>query len=664
MWHFGEPENGVLLVRIDRQGRPVNSFSLDTMAELHELARFVQGRDDIEAVVFQSGKPRNFIAGADLYEIRNNLNYEATLKMSQVGQAAFQAIADLSATTVALISGVVLGGGLEFAMACDYRIAADDPGTRLGLPEVDLGLMPGWGATVRTPQLIGYEAALGMLLTGNSLSPAEALDAGLVDQVVALDELAEAGLSAAARRAVSQPRDRDKDTDLDALLDQAEREQRQQTRDRYPAPMRIIRVLKNGLNATEEEKYQLEADGIAQLAADPVTSELIRLFFMKEASKKPPAHVKEAAKAFSLRSVGVVSDCEFGEEIASLFARQGIDTVLAALKDPESGSAAPSFEHLRRTRDVLDLADVSIAIECVVDDLEFERGLFQSMGTVVHPDAAIASTSASFLLREQTEGVPNPERLIGLRFFRPVESVSLLEIVQIEETGAEALGAAYSIARTLGRHTVLVQDSPGFVVNRVLLPYLIEAGYLLGELDDPSEVERIALDFGMSVGPLAATDAVGLQVAKEIGRRMTKELTEILSPSPVWRAVLDAEEGDGRLLDGEGRLSAPAVAAIERLAEERTEPLVTDPIQRMVYPMINAGAMCLAEGVVGSADAIDLALVLGGGFPAFRGGPMRYGETVGLSAVVEALKELSEGRPRLTPSDALLEYAESGAFPR
>ncbi len=659
MWQYDEPENGILQVRIDRDGRPVNSFSIETMNSLRDVATFVAGRDDITTVIFSSGKRGNFIAGADLYEIRENATYDATLKMSRNGHSAFQAIEELQATTIAVIHGVALGGGLEFAMACDYRIAADDTRTLLGLPEVFLGLMPGWGATVRAPRLVGYERAIDMLLGGGNLQPAEALEAGLVDAVVPVDDLEKTALQF-AKKPPEVNRDRKVNPDVvRAHLLEAENRQTAAAGSNYPAPLKMIEVLRNGLDKDEEQKYELEADGISTLAPLPSTKQLIRLFFLKEASKKPPADIKEAAKAFELKSVGIIADNDYGESIASLFFNAGVKTELAQLGEPNTGAALPSHEKLKRTGDVQDLGDVSVIIEAIVDDLEAEQGLFMSLGTIVHPDAPIASTSASFLLKEQGEGLVAAERLIGLRFFSPVEQTSLIEIVRQPETAFEALGAAYSISRRLGRNPVVVNDSPGFLVNRLLLPYLTEAGYLLTELDDPTEITRATNEFGMTPSPFELLDTIGLRVITAIKERLHKNLKVHLPASPLWMAIRDSADPNMRFLDDNGELNTEVLAIRDHLREASpNQPAAPKSIiNRLVFPMINAGACCLAEGVVSSEDEIDLAMMLAGSFPTFRGGPMQYGRAGGLQTVVDALTEMSEGRPRLEPSESLRNLA-------
>lgn len=663
MWQYNEPEQGVLQVSIDRDGKPVNSFSIETMNSLRDVATFVASRPEVKTVIFQSGKPNNFIAGADLYEIRENATFDATMKMSRNGHSAFQAVEELEATTIAVIHGVALGGGLEFAMCCDYRIAADDPRTLLGLPEVFLGLMPGWGATVRLPRLVGFEVAIDMLLTGKNLSPQEALDVGLVDRVVPPDNLQRTALALSAELPTIERAGPVVVKDVQQLLAAAEAEQLAVTQGNYPAPLKMIEVLRVGVECERGEKYDLEANGIATLAPHPVTAELIRLFFLKEASKKPPAEIRDAAKAFQLKSVGIVGDGAYGETIASLCAATGIKTQLAHLGETDAKTAAPSFDNLERTSDFHDLGDVSVVIEAIVDDLDAERGLFQSLGTVVHPEATIASTSASFVLQEQADGVPHPERLIGLRFFTPVNEIPLVEIVHRENTSSESLAAAYAIARRLGKHTVLVNDSPGFLVNRLLMPYLTEAGYLLTELDDPTVVEREVSEFGMTQGPLYITDILGLRVAAAISKRLHKELREHLPASSLWLTIRDSDQPEMPFLGDDGQLSAEVLAVIARLRAD--VPAVEAPpcmVKRLIYPMINAGASCLAEGVVSSADEIDLAMILAGGFPAFRGGPMAYGERTGLQNIVNDLRTMSESRPHLAPGDPLVAFAEKGSF--
>lgn len=656
MWQYDEPEEGVLVVRIDREGRPVNSLSIETMNGLRDVAQFVASRPEIRIVLFESAKRGNFIAGADLYEIRENATFDATLKMSRNGQSAFQAIEELQATTVAVVNGVALGGGLEFAMACDYRVAADDARTFFGLPEVHLGLMPGFGATVRAPRLVGLERGMEMLLDGNHLSAATALEYGLVDRVTDAGNLRSAALDLAEN---GTPRKVEMVSPSKATALLAGLRQREQERSRchYPSPLKMIEAMAEGLGKSEEERYELEANGIATLAPDPVTHQLIRLFFMKEAAKKPPADLKEAAKAFELKRVGVVADGAFGESIAGLVAGRGLHTHVAQLGEVDADCAAASFVNVDRGSDLSDVAEANLVLETIPDDLEEERGMFQQLGIVVHPEAIIASTSGSFLLKEQAEGLPQPERLVGIRFCEPLKPGSVLEIVRSPQTSDAALGAAYALARKLGMHTVLVQDSPGFLINRLLLPYLVEAAEMLVSLSDVAAIEQAMSDFGMERSPFVLTDEIGLPVIASILKRLQTEADDHIPMPALWRTMLDS--GDPTLTDADGVLRLETVAAAEKIrgagpdgAELDSETLVA----QLVYPMVNAGAKCLAKGVVGTEDEIDLAMILTGGFPAFRGGPMQFARTIGVQHVIEQLTELAKGSSRLAPSHALADW--------
>jgi len=656
MWQYDEPEDGVLTVRIDREGRPVNSFSIETMNQLRDVAQFVAARDDIRVVLFESTKRGNFIAGADLYEIRENATFEATLKMARNGQSAFQAIEELEATTVALINGVALGGGLEFAMACDFRVAADDARTFLGLPEVDLGLMPGFGATVRAPRLVGLERAMEMLLDGSSLTAADARECGLVDRVAKAEELRTIALELAE---TGSPRQADQParTVAIALLKRFQQREQDRSRGSYPSPVKMIEVMVEGLGKPDDVKYELEAYGIATLAPDPVTHQLIRLFFLKEAGKKPPAELKDAAKAFELKRVGVVADGSFGERIAATLASHSIHTQLAQLGAVDAESSAASFESLDRGSDLSDVAEASIVIEAIPDDLEAERGMFQQLGIVLHPEAVIASTSGAFLLKEQTEGLPEPERLVGLRFCEPVETGALVEIVRSSVTSDAAIGAAYSLARKLGRHTVLVDDSPGFLVNRMLLPYLAEAAEVLTWLEDGDAVEQAMSAFGMDRSPFALTDEIGLSMISSIQKRLQTETDEHILVPALWRAMLDS--GTTTMTDEDGKLRSETLAAAAKIRSDMSGEVQIDENQlvaQLVYPMINTGARCLAAGVIGTSDEIDLSMILAGGFPAFRGGPMQFARTVGVSQVVRDLNELSKTAARLAPCQALVDW--------
>lgn len=704
MWHYGEADDGILRVTIDCRERPVNVFFRAALEELRELIRAIRNDSSIRGVLFQSGKPGVFIAGADITEFENLTDTDAARDVSEFGQTVFRELEELRVPTVALIAGACLGGGLEFAMACTYRVASDHEKTKIGLPEVQLGLLPGWGGTVRLPQLIGLVNALPLILSGRQLGGFQARSKGIVHETVPAEALRSVGekilrthfeqgsarglfrrsKTPGWRKAIENSR-----FVKNYALKKAESEVQFKTHGHYPAPLAIIRTLRKQLASGTKQSFDIERDEVANLAADPVTRECIRLFFLQEGARKPPQELTVAPRPDELNQAVVLGAGAMGAGIALLFARKdvavrlkdinedcvsrGVQTTRKLLgKDVKrrkltKRQAEQVSDRLSPTVDYRGLKHADIAIEAVLEKVEIKRQVFCELAEAAHSETVLATNTSSLLVSDIARGVPNPERVVGLHFFNPPHRMPLVEVIHTRETSPEALAVAFAAVQRLGKTPVVVGDCAGFLVNRLLGPYMNEAGFLLSELDDPMEIDRAAVAFGMPMGPLALSDLVGLEVANHVAGNLFQAYGDRMKPAPIWHALNEQPVGNGEkpklLVEGEKQLSPNVLQHIRGMQTAGRRSHSNDEIaERLIFPVINEAARCLDEGIARNADDIDLAMVFGTGFAPFRGGPMRYAESIGLSSVVETLERMSETLPHLTPSDALKRFAAMGSF--
>lgn len=708
MWHHGETRDGILRVTINRKDKPVNALSRAVMEELRDLVHMVRNDNSIRGVLFQSGKPGVFIAGADITEFEDLTDEDAARETSEFGQGIFQELEDLRVPTVALIDGACLGGGLEFALACTYRVASTHEKTKLGLPEVQLGLLPGWGGTVRLPKLIGLVNAMPLILSGKQLGGFQARSKGLVGDVVppeALDTVGEKilkthfefGSAKGLFRKPKQPGWQRAIANSGMVKKYALKKAMQQvmskTQGLYPAPLMILDTFHKQMATDDRGGYQIEANAIASLAGSPVTRECIRLFFLSEEAKKPPEELTANCDSKQLQQAAVIGAGAMGAGIALLLARKGIATRLKDIKPEFVANGVKTVRKLlgkdvkRRklskrqaemvadrispTVDYCGLKHADVVIEAVLEDMDIKRKVFQELAAASSPETVLATNTSSLLVSDVAETTPHPERVVGLHFFNPPHQMMLVEVIHTPQTSPEALAKAFAVVQRLGKIPVVVGDCAGFLVNRLLAPYMNEAGFLLGELSDPMQIDRAAVDFGMPMGPLALSDLVGLDVAAHVAENMHAAYGDRMKQAPVWGRLKELKS-DGQakptLLDKKTQQLRPTVASIVAELRREAGQSVSGPsspkeiIERLVYPVVNEAARCLDEGIARNADDIDLAMVFGTGFAPFRGGPLQFAQSQGLGTVVEALDRMAVTHPHLAPSDALRRFAEQGSF--
>ncbi len=695
MWHAGEPQDGVLWVEINWKERPVNALSRDALNELSELIGHIRSDSTLTGVVFKSGKSGNFIAGADVTEFQKLRSPEEARQFVLQGQQIFDDLASLKVPTIALISGACLGGGLEFALACRYRIADYSRKTQIGLPEVMLGIVPGWGGTLRLPKAIGFADAVPLLLTGRALNGRQAARKGLVNDAVpteALDHVARTLLATGGRNV--RPR---KSGMVAGLIDrlgplkklvlwQATKQVLKTTHGHYPAPFEIIDVLRAGIGRSTEEHLALVRDANVRLGQKPVTRELVRLFFLSEGAKKVPESLGVTIEADSIEHAAVIGAGAMGAGIALLAARRGVWT---RLKDINSEFVARGMKNLRKlvstdikrrritavegtealdhlspATDYRGLKQADVIVEAVVEELDVKHQVFTDLAAATGPGCALATNTSSLTVAAIAAGTPDPSRVVGLHFFNPPHQMPLVEVVRGPQSNPQMVAKAAALAARIGKTLVLVGDCAGFLVNRILAPYMNEAGHLVAEVEDPLEIDRAAIEFGMPMGPLALIDLVGLGVSSHVSENLRAAYGERMEPAPIWQALRNSTDaskvGGMKVIEKTwtGKRLNPAVqAAASRTATKKVILSHEEIIQRLVYPLINEAARCLDERIVEKADDIDLAMVFGTGFAPFRGGPLRYADSVGVPKIVQTLDTLAKASPRFTPCDRLRRMA-------
>jgi 3-hydroxyacyl-CoA dehydrogenase/enoyl-CoA hydratase/3-hydroxybutyryl-CoA epimerase len=696
-------EDGVAVVTLDTPGAAVNVISQAVKQELLAALDTLEHDDAVRSVAFFSGKRDNFIAGADIDEFVQLDSASAAERLSTEGQAMLDRVAAFPKPIVAGIHGSCLGGGLEFALACRYRVATDHPKTQLGLPEIQLGILPGAGGCQRLPRLIGVRAALDIILAGKSERAQKAFRLGIVDELVPPSILQDVTI-AAARRLIDQPtvRRRRKTGLMGWLLDgnplgrmvvyrAARKQVLKTTLGNYPAPLAALEAVEHGMRHGMRAGLQREAQLFGSLAVTDVSRNLVRLFFATTALKKDPGVSGTAAppKPAEVTRLGIIGSGFMGSGIAGTAVVQAaVDVRLkdAELKRVGGGLAAARAivdERLRRRRitrfeharlvallsggtDYAGFGAASLVIEAVFEDLAVKQQVLRECEAVLPAQAVFASNTSTIPIARIAEAAKRPEQVIGMHFFSPVARMPLLEVIPAARTAPGTIMTAVGFGRRMGKTVIVVRDAPGFWINRILAPYMNEAGYLLLTGVGIEEIDRAMVQYGFPVGPITLLDEVGLDVAQHASGVLQAAFGERFVCAP----TLDALVKDGRLGRKSGRgfftyhggKKGGVDAGIYGLLGVQPNGGIpsAEIVQRLTYAMLNEAARAEGEQVVRSPRDGDLGAIFGFGYPPFRGGPLRTIDQLGAERVVTGLERLAERLgPRFTPCDALRERARS-----
>jgi 3-hydroxyacyl-CoA dehydrogenase/enoyl-CoA hydratase/3-hydroxybutyryl-CoA epimerase len=680
-------ESRIALLTFDRPGSSANIFDQPTFEELNKHLDALPDDPKLSGLIIRSAKPKIFIAGADLEGFTKGLGADRLSYLIELGQKTFDRIAGLRFPTVAAIHGVALGGGFEIALACDYRVASPDPVTKIGLPETTLGILPAWGGSTRLPRLIGLPAALDAIVSGKQYNARSAKKLGIVDEIAHPERLVDLALQLLAAKpgkkraskqfAVNRP------PMSTFVAGQARKKVLAKTHGHYPAPLKALEVVTAGLTVPHAQSLANERRALIELASGDIAQNLIRIFFLQERAKK--LSIKTDEPGPNIRKTVVIGAGLMGSGIAQWFSARGLRVVLKDIGPEPLGKGLQSIHKIYKDavkRHILSpteaqagvdrilpiyedvpMRDVDLVIEAAVEKLDLKQQIFREIAEKIPGCRLIASNTSALSIDQITDGLPDPTKVVGIHFFNPVHRMQLVEVVQGSRTSSLALATAIQFVKSIGKLPVLVKDSPGFLVNRILLPYMMEAFNLFAEGYRLERIDRVMLDFGMPMGPLRLADEVGLDVSLHVGSDLVQRVKHLPPLHNTLERML-AQGWTGRKsrkgfydYSSDTERQNPELHAFQPENEpaNASDETLRD---RMVLVMINEAARCLEEKVVTEPADVDFAMIMGTGWAPFRGGPLRYADSLSTPKLVARLRELSQGgRDYLAPCGLLTEMA-------
>ena len=646
--------DGIAWLLFDRAGASANTLSADVIEELDLVLAALESQRPA-GIVIRSAKPSGFIAGADVNEFHGATDPRAVEAAIGRAHAVIDRLEALRIPTVAVIHGYCLGGGLEVALACQSRIAVD--GARFGFPEVLLGLHPGLGGTAHFTRLVNPIQAMTLMLTGKTIDVRKAKSLGLIDAVTqerhVRNAVKDAVFGRLKRRARGPFNAALNFTPVRGLLASRMRAEAEKAapHEHYPAPYALIDLWeKHG--GDRAAMLAAEKTSFANLMVTPTAQNLIRVFFLREQMKKL------AGGGNRISHVHVIGAGAMGGDIAAWCANQGMRVTLADMKpEPIAGAikrASDLFGKITRRRtDVRDALDrlvpdldgegvrtADLIIEAVPEKLELKQKVYASLEPRMKPGAILASNTSSIPLQDLRATLVSPQRLLGLHFFNPVSRLQLVEVISHDGTDPQLLTQALAFIGAIDRLPLPVKSSPGFVVNRALTPYMLEAMVMLDENIDKATIDAAAEKFGMPMGPIELADQVGLDICLAVGDMLRSKFGDMLPPTPAWLRE-KVESGDLGRKSGKGFYVWRDGKADKMLAQSPSVAPTPEMIDRLMLPMSNVCVACLREGIVDSADAVDGAMIFGTGYAPFRGGPLNYARTRGPENVADALRALA-----------------------
>ncbi|WP_254911148.1 fatty acid oxidation complex subunit alpha FadJ [Pseudoalteromonas sp. A601] len=688
-----EIEDGLAVVTIDVPGEKMNTLR-DTFADDLKALLDNAKQQAVQGMVFISGKSDNFIAGADVKMLDNVEKREDALAISELCHRAFFDMKKLPFPTVSAIHGAALGGGLEFALACDYRVCSNSDITKLGLPEVQLGLLPGGGGTQRLPKLVGLQKALEWMLTGKQVRAKQAKKAGLVDDCVPHTVLLRVAKEFALKGKAKAPKPKlDRISQLlesnpfgrNIIFKKAQENVLKKTGGHYPAPLAIIKAVRASVELDELKAYKTEAEGFATLVMSDESKSLRGIFFATTEMKKEwrnddsPAIEKAAVLGGGLMGAGIthVSAVKAGVPVRIKdVAEQGISNAMNysyKILDKKQKRRILSKADLQKTMSKITgttnysgFKHIDIVIEAVFEDLSLKQGMVADVEQQCQDNTIFASNTSSLPISQIAAEATRPENVIGLHYFSPVEKMPLVEIIPHEGTSQETIARVVNFARKQGKTPIVVKDMAGFYVNRILAPYVNEAANLLLAGEPIDKIDAALVEFGFPVGPLALLDEVGIDIGSKIAPILEKELGERFKAPDAFSRLIDAK----RLGRKTGRGFYIYDKKAKKVDESIYELLGVSPSPRLnkseiakrcVAQMLNEAVRCLDDGIIASPRDGDIGAIFGIGFPPFLGGPFSYMDKLGASKVSSEMATFANYNPVFTPCDTLLDMADKGA---
>jgi len=682
-------EDHICVLTFDRPDSGANIFDASTLDEFNEHLDSIEKDDSLRGLIITSAKKSIFVAGADLKTLLEAAKTGEMRRFIERGQQVFNRLADLKIPTVAAIHGASAGGGYEVALACDYRVASDDPATRIGLPETNLGLLPAWGGCTRLPRLIGAEKAAEVILKGKLYSAQEALKVGLVDEIAPRDQL----LDLAREKLHAGKRKLEGRTSAGS----ASQELRPPKQTGNPAFERAYEIINKTQSVSPEESLRMELEGIVELGKTESTQNLIRNFFLAEKYKKG----RSRTPSDKIVHAAVIGAGVMGSGIAQWLSSRGVTVILrdVAREQIDRGLAniektyadavkrgLMSEEKAKQGRAricgstaPMELRDVQFVIEATSEKMEIKKVVFRELAMEAGPKTVVATNTSALPVSELADVTVSPEHVIGLHFFNPVSRMKLVEVVIAKQTSEGTRDRSLSFVRQIGKLPVIVRDSPGFLVNRVLFPYLLDAAELFESGVDAERIDRALVEWGMPMGPLRLIDEIGVDITIDIGNTLEKAYgqRDHVSAVLLWlrdQQMLGRKAGAG-FYKYEGKKQTPndslvkwratSGGAVPGSGEGSTNgqppsspPATAEEIAlRLVLLMVNEAARCVEEKVVDSPADADYGMILGTGFAPFRGGPLRFAEHFGLKRTFEELERLAKTEEKFAPCEILRKHA-------
>lgn len=699
-------DSGVAIIRFDCLNKSVNSISFAMADESKNLWNVeIENNNKVKAVVFASGKPGTFVVGADIYDIQRTENKQDLAPIIEDAVMFFQRMRSKGIPLVAAIDGPALGGGLEWALWCDYRICSNATNTKLGLPEVKLGLLPGFGGTQNLHPLVGIQNAMDMMLTGKDIRPATAKKIGLVDLVVAPDSLesvaVQSALGLANKTIKSRPKPKsffkslleDNALGRHIIWDTINKMLTKKTNGQYPAPFKIVDCVKYGLeHPTDNSKYRYEREQFTSLAETPESEALIGIFDGMTQMKK---HGFSADTVLPVDTVAVVGAGLMGAGIAQITAEKGVQVLLKDRSDEAvcrgqsyiqdnwkkkvSRKRMTQHEYNQKFSSVIPLTDanssinkhfgkVDMVIEAVFENLDLKREIVSQVEKMTREDCIFATNTSAIPIASIAKESLRPQNIIGMHYFSPVPAMQLLEIIPHERTCESTVATAIAVGTKQGKTCIVVKDVPGFYVNRCFGPYLVETAALLESGVSLEKLDKAIKNFGMPVGPVSLADEVGIDVVShvadflstaDLGVRMQGGDLSILRQM-VAKGWLGKKSGSGFYeYNGKKKRLNPAAESFVESVVKQDLQLSEEEIQdRLVSRFVNEAAKCLEDGIIAGPVAGDVGLVFGTGFAPFRGGPFRYLDQVGIEKYVSKMRKLADQYgPQFEPCQLLKDFA-------
>ena len=698
-------DDHIWVLMFDRPESGANIFDAATLDDLSEHLDAVEKDASLRGLIIASAKKSIFVAGADLKTLLQAAKTGEMREFIEPGQQIFNRLANLKIPTVAAIHGASAGGGYEVALACDYRVASDAPVTRIGLPETGLGLLPAWGGCTRLTRLIGAEKAAEVILKGKLYSAQEALKVGLVDEIVPPDQLLDRGhekLRAGKRK-----------MDRRAFATPGPQELAPPKQSGNPALARAYEIINKTQSISPDESLRLELEGIVDLGKTEATQNLIRNFFLAEKYKKGMSRTRPE----KIVHAAVIGAGVMGSGIAQWLSSHGVTVILRDVAREQIDRGLANIEKIYgdavkrglmteekakqgRARICgstapMELRDVQFVIEATSEKMEIKKEVFRELAMEAGPKTIVATNTSALAVGELAEVTVSPEHVIGLHFFNPVSRMKLVEVVIAKQTSDETRDRSLAFVRQIGKLPVIVRDSPGFLVNRVLFPYLLDAAELFERGVDAERIDRALVEWGMPMGPLRLIDEIGVDITIDIGNTLEKAYgqRDHVPRIFLWlrdQQMLGRKTGAG-FYKYEGKKQTPNEALIQWITshserseakrsaveesrdatlKERHRAPSTSPgsaqddgvniVQRLILLMVNEAARCVEEGIVDAPEDADYGMILGTGFAPFRGGPLRFAEHFGLKRTVEELERLTRTEEKFTPCEILKKHARDG----